>query len=142
MPRPVLAPTAAVLSVLAACHAPVSTGVPASGGPSDLVIGNGRVADGSGNAWFWGALAIRGDRIARIVPRGLLAGTPASHFIDARGMVVAPGFIAIQAQAYDNFMRGDGRALAMVTQGITTAILGEGFTPAPVNDKLLATIPA
>jgi dihydroorotase/N-acyl-D-amino-acid deacylase len=55
--------------------------------------------------------------------------------------VVAPGFIDIQAQSYDNFMRGDGRALSMVTQGITTAILGEGFTPAPVNDKLLATIP-
>ncbi|MDH5234905.1 MAG: amidohydrolase family protein, partial [Gemmatimonadota bacterium] len=44
----------------------------------------------------------------------------------------------IQAQSYGNFMFGDGRALSMVTQGITTAILGEGSTPAPVNDKLLA----
>ena len=56
------------------------------------------------------------------------------------GSVVAPGFIDIQAQSYDNFMTGDGRALSMVTQGITTAILGEGDTPAPVNDKLLAAI--
>ena len=52
--------------------------------------------------------------------------------------MVAPGFIDIQAQSYENFMVGDGRALSMVTQGITTAILGEGDTPAPVNDKILA----
>jgi len=52
--------------------------------------------------------------------------------------VVAPGFIDIQAQSYRNFMLGDGRALSMVTQGITTAILGEGDTPAPVNRNILA----
>src|ERR1041385_7643012 len=139
MPRLSFAPVAVVLSALAACHGTVSTGVPASSAPYDLVIANGRIVDGSGNAWFWGDLAIRGDRIA---PRGLLANLPATRRIDAQGLVVAPGFIDIQAQSYENFMVGDGRSLSMVTQGITTAILGEGFTPAPVNDKLLAGIPA
>ena len=133
MPRPIPAPTAILLSALLACHAPVSTGVPASAAPYDLVIGNGRIVDGTGNAWFWGDLAVRGDRIARVAPRGMLKGSAAARFIDARGLVVAPGFIDIQAQSYQNFMVGDGRALSMVTQGITTAILGEGDTPAPVN---------
>ncbi len=143
MPRMTFAPAAVLFAALTACHGPVATGVPASATNAyDIVIGNGRIVDGTGNAWFWGDLAIRGDRIARVAPRGLLAGTPTKHFIDAKGLVVAPGFIDIQAQSYQNFMVGDGRALSMVTQGITTAILGEGDTPAPVNDKILAAIPA
>jgi len=142
MPRPTFLRSAVLLALLAACHHPVSTGVPASPGSYDLVIGNGRIVDGSGNAWFWGDIAVRGDRIVRVAPRGLLKGTPATRFIDARGLVVAPGFIDIQAQSYGNFMIGDGRALSMVTQGITTAILGEGDTPAPISNKQLADIPA
>jgi N-acyl-D-aspartate/D-glutamate deacylase len=128
------------LTLLVACgpsSAPTVTPVTA---PYDLVIGNGRIVDGTGNAWFWGDVAIRGDRIVRVAPRGVLAGTPAKHYMDARGLVVAPGFIDIQAQSYENFMLGDGRALSMITQGITTAILGEGETPAPVNDKILALL--
>jgi hypothetical protein len=47
-----------------------------TGGPFDVVITNGRIVDGTGAAWFHGDLAIRGDRIARITPRGLLAERP------------------------------------------------------------------
>jgi len=136
---------AAVLAVvsassIASCRAPVSAGAGPGNAPYDVVITNGRIIDGSGNAWFWGDVGVRGDRIARVAPRGMLAAAPASKRIDAHGLTVTPGFIDIQAQSYGNFMNGDGRALSMVTQGITTAILGEGDTPAPVNDKLLANI--
>jgi dihydroorotase/N-acyl-D-amino-acid deacylase len=132
--------TVLVASSIAGCHVPVSTGAAASGAPYDLVITNGRVIDGSGNAWFWGDVGVRGDRIARIAPRGMLATAPAAKRIDAHGSAITPGFIDIQAQSYDNFMYGDGHALSMVTQGITTAILGEGDTPSPANDKTMSLI--
>lgn len=129
----------AASTVLAACapRAGVSTGSSAAGA-YDVVIENGRVIDGTGAAWYYGDVALRGDRIAAIGPRGAFKGARATTRVDATGQVVAPGFIDIQAQSYENFMMGDGRALSMVTQGITTAILGEGSTPAPVNDKILA----
>jgi dihydroorotase/N-acyl-D-amino-acid deacylase len=129
----------AASTALAACapRAGVSTGSSAAGA-YDVVIENGRVIDGTGAAWYYGDVALRGDRIAAIGPRGAFKGARATTRVDATGQVVAPGFIDIQAQSYENFMMGDGRALSMVTQGITTAILGEGSTPAPVNDKILA----
>jgi dihydroorotase/N-acyl-D-amino-acid deacylase len=53
-------------------------------------------------------------------------------------MVVAPGFIDIQAQSMYEFTAGDGRVVSMVTQGITTAIKGEGDSFAPINDRIVA----
>jgi dihydroorotase/N-acyl-D-amino-acid deacylase len=102
--------------------------------PYDVVIAGGRIVDGTGNSWFYGDLAIRDDRIARITPSGLLARAPARARLDAQGMVVAPGFIDIQSHSRDNFLTGDGRVISKVTQGITTEILGEGWTNAPAND--------
>src|SRR5437763_5573215 len=88
-------------ATLAAC-APVRT-VPApatSGGAYDVVIANGRIVDGTGNPWFYGDVAIRGGRIARVTPAGGLRDAPSARRIDARGLVVAPGVIDIQAQSY------------------------------------------
>jgi N-acyl-D-amino-acid deacylase len=138
-----LAAVVAVLTAMSmeACHSPASFGVVPDrfGQPTyDVIIANGRIVDGTGNAWFWGDIGVLYGRIARIAPRGALASVSATTRIDAHGSAVTPGFIDIQAQSYDNFMSGDGRALSMVMQGITTAILGEGDTPAPMNDKQLA----
>ncbi len=99
----------------------------------DLVIENGRMVDGTGAAWYYGDLAVKDGRIARITPRGMLRRSSATERVDAFGHVVAPGFIDIQSHSRFAFLQGDGRVISKVTQGITTEILGEGTTNAPVN---------
>jgi N-acyl-D-amino-acid deacylase len=104
----------------------------------DLVISNGRVYDGAGNPWSYDDIAVRGDRIVRIAAPGSLRNVPATRHIDATGLAVAPGFIDIQGQSEDAFLTGDGRVVSKITQGITTEILGEGTTPAPLNAEMYA----
>src|SRR4029079_11978070 len=89
--------------------------------------------DGTGNAWFRADVAIRGDRIARIVPAGTIS-LRARDTSAARGLVVAPGFIDIQGHSRDQLLKGDGRVIGKVTQGVTTEILGEGNTNATSRD--------
>jgi dihydroorotase/N-acyl-D-amino-acid deacylase len=106
--------------------------------PFDVVILNSRIVDGTGNPWFYGDIAIREDRIARITPAGQLKKAPARLQIDAQGLVTAPGFIDIQSHSRGDFLTGDGRVISNVTQGITTEILGEGWTNAPANELTLS----
>ena len=93
----------------------------------DVILSGARIVDGTGNPWFYGDLAISGNRIARIAGAGLLDSAQAKERIDARGLVVAPGFVDIQGSL-------GGTSISKITQGVTTEIAGEGWTEAPSND--------
>lgn len=98
---------------------------------TDVLITGARIVDGTGNPWFRGDLALDGERIARIAPPGTIDQAGAGTVIDATDHVVAPGFIDIQSHSIIPFLT-DRRSVSKVTQGVTTEILGEGWTPAPL----------
>lgn len=100
----------------------------------DVLIAGGRVIDGTGNPWVYADVALRNDRIVRIAPCGLLDRNSAREVVAAAGMVVCPGFIDIQSHSIGPFM-SDRRSLSKVTQGVTTEIMGELWTPAPFGGR-------
>jgi N-acyl-D-amino-acid deacylase len=101
--------------------------------PYDLVIRNGRIIDGTGSPWYSGDIAIQGGRIAAI---GEFAQAEAKQTIDAKGMVVAPGFIDMLGQS-DLTMLVNPHLPSKIFQGITTEITGEGGSVAPLNDAMI-----
>jgi dihydroorotase/N-acyl-D-amino-acid deacylase len=106
----------------------------------DLLIRGGQVIDGSGNPWFYGDVLVSGDRIVDVLPAGRFNDENAGAVVDAAGMIVCPGFIDIQSHSIRPLMR-DGRCLSKITQGVTTEIMGEGWTPAPFGGLLESPIP-
>ncbi len=101
----------------------------------DLVIRNGHIVDGTGSPWYAGDVGIRNGRIAAI---GRLDAAKATRTVDAAGAVVAPGFIDMLGQS-DLTILANPRLPSKVFQGITTEITGEGGSPAPLNDAIIAS---
>ncbi len=124
------------LSACGGATASSSSVSPTPGQPFDVIIEGGRIIDGTGNAWYPGDIGVRGDRIAAVTPAGMLRGARATRRIDASDRVVAPGFIDIQSHSRGNFLGdGDGRVVSKVSMGVTTEIMGEASTNAPVADE-------
>ena len=101
--------------------------------PFDLVVINGRIIDGTGSPWYSGDIGIREGKIAAI---GNLKDVPRTRTMDARGMVVAPGFIDMLGQSELTILV-DPRLPSKMYQGITTEITGEGGSAAPLNDAII-----
>jgi N-acyl-D-amino-acid deacylase len=104
----------------------------------DLIIANGRIVDGAGGPWYYADIAIKGDTIAAI---GKLDPKSAARTIDAKGMVVAPGFIDIHTHARRGILT-DPSAQNYLRQGVTTLMEGnDGSSPLPIA-KFLAEVAA
>jgi len=97
--------------------------------PIDLLLRNGRIVDGTGNSWFRGDVAMRGDSIVHIAAS---IDAPAARVIDVGGHVVAPGFIDIHTHARRGIFEVP-TAPNYVRQGVTTLIEGpDGSSPVPL----------
>src|SRR4051794_13140141 len=101
--------------------------------PYDLVITNGRIVDGTGSPWYSGDVGIRDGKIAAI---GRLAGAPTRRTVDAKGMIVAPGFIDMLGQSEVTILVNP-HLPSKIFQGITTEVTGEGGSVAPLNDAVI-----
>ncbi|MQA67132.1 MAG: amidohydrolase family protein [Alphaproteobacteria bacterium] len=99
----------------------------------DLVIRGGTVADGRGTALFEADIAVDAGRITAV---GRVAGSCREE-IDARGLLVAPGFVDIHSH-YDAQAIWDERLLPSGWQGVTTTVMGNcgvGFAPVRESDR-------
>lgn len=108
----------------------------ANAGDYDLIIRNGHIIDGTGNPWYAADVGVSGDRVAAI---GDLREAHAKREIDAKGRIIAPGFIDMLGQSELSLLL-DNRSLSKLSQGITTEITGEGESIAPQNEKTIAPL--
>jgi len=113
----------------------------------DLLIRDGLVVDGTGAPARPADVAVTGDRIVAVEPTARRA---ARRTIDARGLVVAPGFIDIHTHS-DFTLPVNPRAESKIRQGVTTEVVGNcGFSVAPalpgmagmLGDYLAASAPS
>jgi dihydroorotase/N-acyl-D-amino-acid deacylase len=100
----------------------------------DVVIRGGQLVDGTGSPRVAGDLAIANGRIVAV---GRVPDAPALRVIDARGLVVAPGFIDLHTHS-DLTLLADGTAQSKVRQGVTLDVIGESSSVAP-RDGLPST---
>jgi N-acyl-D-amino-acid deacylase len=101
----------------------------------DVLIRNARVVDGTGNPWFHGDVALAGERVLDVLPAGSISAGLAREVVDGSGMAVCPGFVDMLSHSIRPLMR-DRRCLSKVTQGVTTEIMGEAWTPAPFGGRI------
>ena len=87
---------------------------------ADILIRNGKILDGTGNSWYYSDIAIKDGRISQI---GKQLSLDASKIIDARGLIVSPGFIDVHTHLEGDEVK-DPAATSFIMDGVTTCITG------------------
>jgi N-acyl-D-aspartate/D-glutamate deacylase len=100
---------------------------------ADLVIKGGTIVDGGGGAPFEGDVAVTGDRITAV---GTFTGR-AGEELDARGLVVTPGFVDVHTHL-DAQLTWDPTGAPSCWHGVTSVVVGNcgvGFAPCRARDR-------
>lgn len=86
----------------------------------DILIKNGKIIDGTGNNWYYGNIAVKDGKILKI---GRAVNPPAKKIIDAKGLIVAPGFIDVHTHLEGDEIK-EPNATNFILDGVTTCITG------------------
>lgn len=89
-------------------------------GQYDLLIKNGRILDGTGNSWYYSDVAVKGGKIVLIQKQ---ISATAAKTIDAKGLIVAPGFIDVHTHIEGDELKTP-TADNFIYDGVTTVITG------------------
>lgn len=101
----------------------------------DLLVSGGTILDGTGGPPLRADVAVKDGRIFDI---GVIEKGEGVPCLDARGLLVAPGFIDIHSHS-DFTLLVDPRAISSITQGVTLEVVGNcGHGCAPIGDPELA----
>ncbi|MCY7309215.1 MAG: D-aminoacylase [Chitinophagaceae bacterium] len=86
----------------------------------DILITNGKIIDGTGNSWYYGNIAVKNGKIIKI---GRDVNLSAKKIIDAKGLIIAPGFIDVHTHLEGDEDK-DPMAQSFIYDGVTTCITG------------------
>jgi N-acyl-D-amino-acid deacylase len=86
-----------------------------------ILLSGGTIYDGSGSKPYIGDVRIQGNKIIAV---GKLKAAPGESVFQLKGLAVSPGFIDAHSHA-DRGIDEDPLAVSQLTQGITTAVVGQ-----------------
>lgn len=86
----------------------------------DVLIRNGKIIDGTGNSWYYADVAVKDGKIVSIQKN---INATADKTIDAKGLIVAPGFIDVHSHIEGGVFENPS-AHNYIYDGVTTVITG------------------
>ena len=98
----------------------ITTAFAAQSQDCDILIANGKIIDGTGNNWYYGTIAVKNGKIIEI---GRDVNLSAKRIIDAKGLIISPGFIDVHTHLEEDETK-DLNATSFIMDGVTTCITG------------------